>query len=258
MNRKVEYQLKAGLSRSEAEVDPLHLQKVLAQCHTALDQKERPKGISFFEFLKGQVKYTAWKIWGVQGVFLVFLCALLSAGFGNALFSKPQHIAILLGSGGILVFMTAIPFVQRGLRYQMQEIEAATRFSSVKLLAARLLIIGMGDGLMLGSLLLLALFQTAIPLEMAVLCILLPFLAVTSGVLYVLGHLPARRFPLCCAGICVAVFLLILGLCSFLPPMGKNGISAAWGLLCIALTLFSIHQLSYLLKRAALSEIQLT
>lgn len=256
MNSKFENSLKASLRRPEAHPGCHDLEKVTAAAEKIFVKKRSRKRISFTAFLIRQMKYTAWKIWALQGLLLLVLCPVLFACFGSLLLSRPQHVAVLLSGSAILVLLTAIPFVQRGVRYKMCEVEAAAKFSSARLLAARLLVIGIGDSIMLGSVFLLALLKTTVSTGTAALCIMLPFLAVSSAYLYILGHIPVHRISVCCIGISAVVFLAIAALCYFYPDAAKQSFSLGWGLLCLVFTVFCIYQLHYILRRSSLPAMQ--
>ncbi|MEG0899835.1 MAG: hypothetical protein RSF40_09030 [Oscillospiraceae bacterium] len=256
MKNKLENSLKNSFAMSNIQTDQHHFQTVVAVAHNELSKKEKRKRIKFSAFLVSQIKFTAWKIWMVQGLILVVLCSVLSACFGDLFLSRPQHIAILLCGSAIVVLMTAMPFIQRGLRYKMYEIEVATKFSSIKLLSAKLLIIGIGDAIMLSSVLLLALFKTTLTIGTIALYLMLPFLVLTSVCLYVLGHVPVHRFSLYCGSGCAAIFLIVAGFRYLYPEIVKQTFSVSWSLICIALVMFCVYQLRYIMRHSTYAEAQ--
>lgn len=256
MKSKLDHRIKASLSGSAIYPDENHLSKVITLAHLECTKKGKGRRMNSAGFLLSQIKYTAWKIWLVQGLILIVLCMALSACFGTSFINISQHVAVLLCGSAILVLMTAIPFIQRGLRYQMHEIEAAAMFSSAKLLAAKLLIIGIGDSVMLGCVLLLVLFKTTTNIGTAFLYLMLPFLTVTSAFLYLLGHVPAHRFSGYCGCIGAVVFMIVSGLSYLNPAITKMTFSVSWGFVYFILAIFCIYQLHYIMRRSSYTEVQ--
>lgn len=219
------------------------------------EAQRRGQRIGFWKFLLLQIRFLGWKIWAAQGAALLVVCLWLSRSFGQELWSRPQSVAGLLLCLSVLTVMSAPPLLYRSVRCRMQEVEAASRFSSNRLLMARLLIIGLGDGAMLGGILLTAALGSALSPGTAALLVCLPFLLCAGGCLYLLGHVPPRQFLTGSLGLCGT----LLGALLLLNRHGLLGqrFFPGWGLLCLGLLGFCIHQLRFLGGQSAYTEMQI-
>ena len=119
---------------------------------------------------------------------------------------------------------------------------------------ARLIIIGIGDGALLGGILLTAAVKTALLPSSAVVSVAFPFLLAGSGCLYLLGHVCPRQFLAGSMGLC-GFLLMVLSLAHrhfhlfFRPSPGWIGV-------CTLLIVFCCHQFHYLLHNCAYAEMQ--
>ncbi|MCI7807886.1 hypothetical protein MR626_01130 [bacterium] len=224
---------------------------VLLARKEAISRRQR---ISFLQFLSMQIRFIGWKVWAVQGASLLAVCWLLSHLFGQGYWKDPQSVAGLLVCLSLLTFMTAPPFLYRSVRYRMQEVEAAAGFSSARLLMARLIIIGIGDGALLSGIVLTAAAKTALQPGSAVVSVALPFLLASSGCLYLLGHVCPRQFLGGSMGLCG--FLLVgLSLAHRHFHLFFR-LSPGWIGVCALLIAFCCHQFHYLLHNCAYAEMQ--
>lgn len=214
----------------------------------------RLQRLSFPQFLSMQIRFIGWKVWAAQGTFLLAVCRLLSHLFGQGYWKDPQSVAGLLVCLSLLTFLTAPPFLYRSIRYRMQEVEAATRFSSVRLLMSRLIIIGIGDAALLSGILLTAAVKTALQPSSAVVSILFPFLLASSGCLYLLGHVCPRQFLAGSMGLC-GFLLMVLSLAHRHFHLFFR-LSPGWIGVCTLLIVFCCHQFHHLLYHYAYAEMQ--
>lgn len=248
----LEQELKQALHQMPAPANDAHIQAtILLSKREACLRQERTR-ISYFCFLRKQIRFIAWKVWAAQGMLLLIISILLSRSF-NASFMPRQSIK-LLASLSVLIFMTALPLLYRSVRYRMQEVETATRFSGVKLLLARLFIIVIGDICLLTGVFLATVIKTALPTNSVVFCLCFPFLLAGCGGLYMLGHFPPRRFLvgslLYCAFL-IAAFDILPGQNALLfHPVAQIA-------LCCLLFAFCAQQLRYLMKISSYEEMQL-
>ena len=100
--------------------------------------------------MTSQARFLGWKIWSMQAASLVvvyFLIYTVCAGDISYLWGR--HLPVLLCFGSVLLLFPTLPILARSRRYQMAETEQVSRFSSNRLLIARLVMIGAGDFLML-------------------------------------------------------------------------------------------------------------
>lgn len=253
-NRDLETRLYQAYHAADTTVRPASMYSaVLLARKEAYSRLQR---LSFSQFLSMQIRFIGWKVWAIQGASLLAVCWLLSHLFGQGYWKEPQSVAGLLVCLSLLIFMTAPPFLYRSIRYRMQEVEAAARFSSVWLLMARLIIIGIGDAALLSGILLTAVAKTALHSSSAVVAIVFPFLLAGSGCLYLLGHVSPRQFLAGSMGLCS--FLLVgLSLAHrhfhfFTVP----SLSPGWIGICTLLIAFCCHQFHYLLHNCAYAEMQ--
>lgn len=255
--QKLKRQLKASLHDIEKPVRQEHLEltkSLLAKERYQHDKRER---LSFTRFLSMQIRFIGWKIWAMQGAMLIAVSFFLAASMGEYFLDNPRFVALLLCGLSILVIMTALPFIQRALHYRMNEIEAATYFSSVKLLMAKLLIIGIGDVSMLSCILCFVIFKTSLPTQSAILYLLLPFLLASCGLLYLLGHVPAKRFAAGSIVVCAVLIAAFILLAELYPFFFEQAFSIGWAAICIALVVYCVCQFRRIIARSSYAEMQL-
>lgn len=254
--KQLEQRLKQSLHQIPSVSNNTHLYTTILLAEREARLKQRQERISFARFLAKQIRFIGRKIWIVQGVSLFVMIALISRFYGDSitLHQMIKRLACL----SVLVFMTALPLLYRSVRYRMQEIETASRFSGVKLLLARLILIGIGDICLLTGIFLTSIINTLIPADSAFFCLCFPFLLSGSVCLYMLGHLTPGQFLagslLSCSFLAV-LFALIPGQYMFLY---QPSLSAVRALLCAFLLALCIHQLRYIIKTSSYEELQLT
>lgn len=251
----LEKRLKQALQEIPAEISDTHFEDTISLGRKEACLRQTRKRISFMRFLYEQVLFTGRKLWMVQGIFLLLIHGMFSR-FGSH-YSSPQTMLKLLSCLSILVFMSVLPVLYRSVRYQMQEIEAASRFSCIKLLLARLIIIGLGDVLLLGGIFLTTIIRTALPAGSTFLYLYFPSLLTCSGCLYMLGHFTPDRFLLGSFLFCFALILV----CSALPGqytlLFHPSFSAVVIILCVLLSAFCAYQFRYIIKISSYEEMQL-
>lgn len=252
----LERELKQALHQMPVPANNAHIQATILLTGKEACLKQERTRISYLCFLRKQLRFIAWKVWIVQGVLLLFISLLLSRLFNSAF--MPRQLIRLFSCLSVLIFMTALPLLYRSVRYRMQEVETAARFSGIKLLLARLLIIGIGDICLLTGVFFAAVIKEALPTGSIVFCLCFPFLLAGCGGLYMLGHFPPRRFfagsLLYCAFL-VTAFGLLPGQDLFLLQPSPPAMRIA---LCALLLAFCIQQLRYLIKVSSYEEMQLS
>ena len=206
----LEKKLKRALHQPYTIANEKHFENTILLVKEEACQKKKRERISFSRFLIMQTKYIGWKIWSIQGIFLLFISYLLTCFYDYR--ESPQFVAKLLFCFSILLFMTALPFIYRSVHYQMQEIEAATRFSSVKLLMAKLIIIGIGDVFMMSGIFFTTIVKTSLQADCIILYLCFPFLLVSSGCLFMLGHFTPKHFLTGSIGLCLFFMIIIPGI----------------------------------------------
>lgn len=240
--------------------DPVVRPEALAQTRLLVkaEMRRRRAGrrLSFASFVIAQARFIGFKIALVQAVAFALPCLFLSSSLGALYWAYPRYPAMLLCCVSSLVWLSVPLLVSRAHRHRMAEIEAATRFSRARLLAAQLLLTGIGGAVLLAGVLVLVLLNTPMPLSSAMLYLLLPSLLACSICLYLLLHIPAERLGISGVGSCVLSVLTLLLLSKFAPALYQQALSPALMGVCAALALLCAHQLRNLLARAALPEMQ--
>lgn len=251
-NKDFETRLRQVYHAADTTVRPASMSAaVLLARKEAYSRRQR---LSFPQFLSMQIRFIGWKVWAAQAACLLTVCGLLYNLFGQGYWKDPQSVAGLLVCLSLFTFMTAPPFLYRSIRYRMQEVEAAARFSSVRLLMARLIIIGIGDGVLLSAILLTAAAKTTLQLGGAALSVIFPFLLACSGCLYLLGHVCPRQFLAGSMGLC-GFLLMVLSLAHRHFHLFFR-LSPGWIGVCTLLIVFCCHQFHHLLYHYAYAEMQ--
>lgn len=251
-----EQELRQALHQIPSQTNDAHLHAtiLLAEKETCLKQQRRR--ITFFRFLGKQIGFTWRNLWIIQGVFLITLRILLTGFYSGPI--APLHLIKMLACLSILILMSALPLLYRSVRYRMQEIEAASRFSGGKLLLARLIVIGIGDACLLAGIFLTTILKTILPAGSAAFCLCFPFLLAGGGCLYLLGHFPPKQFF--AGSLLLCSFLVVM--ISILPGryliLCQPHLAAAQILPCALLLIFCMEQLRYLITASSHAEMQLT
>jgi hypothetical protein len=171
------------------KINDAALQQTLLLARRELQMRKKRSRIGFPRFVWLQIRYFGWKIWLMQAVLLLGVQKFLQKFYGNESLCTPKRIAMLLCGFSILLAMSAIPFLYRSFRYRMAEIEVATRFSMVRLILARLLMIGIGDAMTIGSVIWLTAANTSYSIWHIGLYAVVPFLLVCTGELALMRYL---------------------------------------------------------------------
>lgn len=251
----LEKELKHTLRESPVLPDESRLKNTRFLAGQELLKRQNRTRISFARFLQRQIPYIGWKIWGIQAIVLLLAAGIFSAS--SDYLKSPRRLIKLLLCLSVAVFMTTLPLLYRSARYRMQETEAASRFSSAKLLLARLTLIGAGDIALLSGIFLAVMVKISLPKSLTLLYLCFPFLLAGSGCLFMLGHLPPRTFfagsLLFCTFIMLA-FLLLPEACVLFLQQASHTAGAA---LCVLLFVFCAEQLRCILHASAYAEMQL-
>lgn len=258
MGKELNRRLKDTFSHTDISISEKHLQETILSVNMELNRKPSINRLPFRSFLMLQIRHMGWKIWAIQGILLALINGMLAVSFGQYYWGNQRYVAELLCFSSILVLMTALPFIHRALRFRMNEVEAATWFSSSRLLLAKLLIIGVGDLLMLGGILYTTILRTSINASGVILYLTFPFLLACGGLLFLLDHIPARLFLPGSAGMCGALLLMLFMADRIFPAFYHQTFSLAWGIVCLGLIICNVFQINRIIKRSAFAEMQLT
>lgn len=238
-NEMLEEQLRTALGQAGQEVKR---ERLCVRAEQAAAEKQKRRRIGFASFLGRQVRFIGWRIWFMQGIGTIVLYSMCQIFFQGMLVKYIQNIAFFLCCLAVLVLISTVPIVYRSIRYAMYETELATRFSAVRLLAARLLAIGLGNFAVLGVILLLAAMKASIPAAQAFLYLLLPYLAASGGFLYLLKRVPAESSQLCSIAWGCFLVCVFTALRRFFPVFFMQTFSGYWAVVCLLLLLFCIRQ----------------
>lgn len=222
-----------------------------------LEAKRERRRINFFSFLMRQIRFIGWKIWLIQGMLLLALYGIFTPIAADFAMGNIRYMAYFLCCLSVLVILSAAPAFYRCVRYTMYEIELASRFSIVKLLFAKILVIGIGDVVFLAALLWMTVLNTNMQMGSALLYILFPSLVSGAGFLYLLGHVPAGKLQAGSIGWGCALFLIIFLLKQFCPFFFTQTFSAGWAAVCFVLFIFCRWQFSYLLHDSTYARVQI-
>lgn len=250
----VEMKLRQAL-QSPAGMGGEHYESTLMLAREEACKRQRRVRISFTAFLSGQIRFIGWKIWGMQGIFLLAVSFIVSHVFGVVI--TPCYLTKQLLCLSVLVFMTALPLLYRSVRWQMQEVEAASRFSSVKLLTARLIVIGIGDICMLGCIFAATILKTSLGADRAMLYLCVPFLLVCGSCLFMLGHFTPKAFLRGSVGLCSFLLLLFALFPDHWGIWLQQSFSAGWIGICILLLGFCAQQFRYIVHASPYTERQM-
>lgn len=203
---------KAAARRIQAQRE-----RVLQSVRNLPAVQEPRKRIGFFEFMLRQIPFMGRDLWMSQGsaALLVFGVLYLSL-CGDLEYLSIRHIPLMLGILAIMLVMTSIPLLLRPYRYQMHEIELASRQSLWKLLTAELILLMTEDLVVFGVSAGIATGIAGLSAVKVTLYFLLPLLIAGTGCAQLIRRIGgweevSQRIGLC-EGYCglLAMVLLIL------------------------------------------------
>lgn len=254
-NSSINSRIKEMLHIQAESVDRERIKQICKRAEPLLEEKIKRRRISYPAFLKRQLRFIGWQIWLAQGAVLILLYMALNGPLNDYLKDGVLGIAFLLCCLSVLVLLSSVPMIHRSIRYKMREVELSTRFSAVKLLLARLIIIGIGNLVLLGAIFLFTVANTSLQTESVLLYLLLPYLAACCGFLYLLGHAPADKLEAYSVGLGCLMLGGFVILRRFYSNFFRQTFSAGWLLVCFLLLLFGIRQLRYIMYRSAYAQI---
>lgn len=247
--------LREALHQPDLTADRKRLETTLLLAERQAQQIQLRKRISFARFFVAQVRFIGWKIWTLQGLFLIVFHALLFRLYRE---NEPRYLVSLLFCLSVFVLMTALPFLYRSVRYRMQEVESAARFSLVKLLSAKLAMIGIGDLLVFSGIFAVTLRRTSLPAESIFISLCFPFLLACSGCLFLLGHLDPKSFFIGSIGLCSFLILLAVLFLRHYESVLNDSLSGKWLVACMLLLFICILECRHVICRSSYAEMQLT
>ncbi len=254
-DQHLENRLKKLLHQPSAVSDKTHYETTLFLAKEELRQKQRRERISYARFLSAQIKFIGWKIWSTQGLLLAVTAGILYHFY--EFLQTPQSLTRLLFCLSVFIFAAALPFIYRSVHYQMQEIEAATRFSSAKLLMAKLIIIGIGDISMMGIILLITVSKTSLQADSILLYLCIPFLLAGCGCLFMLGHFTAKHFFAGSMALCSFLVLMFASIPGKYELLFCQSFSPGWFIVCLVLAAICVQQFRYIIDQAPYAEMQI-
>lgn len=188
-----------------------HLQTVTELSKRCLDTaaaKSR-SSLSFGSLILKQLKFSAWKIWLLQGMVLAALCAAFFSLYKetvlNWFYTTLSEFLCLCGG---MIVLSAVPLLQRSFRYRMMELEQSTRFSIAGSLAAQLIFIGIGDLAMLAALALIV-WQHGLTGSVIFLSLVIPFLTAAATCLMLWVRTDPSAFERQAVLLCMTTTLLM-------------------------------------------------
>ena len=143
-------------------------------------------------------------------------------------------------------------------KIEQGDTEAAAYFSSVKLLIAKLMLIGAGDVSLLFGIFITAVIKTSLQAGTVFLFTCFPFLLVNSVSLFMLGHFTYKKFLTGSITLCSSLILV----CAVIPEqfvrLFQQSFSVGWTVILIFLLAFCIQQFRYILYCSSYAEMQVS
>lgn len=201
-----------------------HMKETICLVKKEIEKKAQRNRLSFWQFLKTQIRFIGWKIWIIQMILQGIIYVFMKKFFGKYYLEHPEDLPKIVMVWAIVVLMTAIPFLYKSYRHRMQEIEAVTYVSSARLMIARLFIVGIGDVILLGSIYAIVVANVVIPKIMLFLCLNIPFLVACNGCLFMVRYLKPKAFLQSSIGLCVLMIGILLYKGEWWEKLFQNGI----------------------------------
>lgn len=199
----------AGLLRRDAPPPP----HPAAAAHTVdLLRTLPPPRPTGWTFVRTQAGFIRKRMWALQFAVLAGVLALVAAG-GAADYALPQYA--LCAAAAPLLLVANVQDLARVYHRGMLELELATRYSLPRVTAARLLVFGLCDAVLLGILAAVGAVVSRADLGVVLLYCLTPFCCVSALCMALLRHLRPAAFG---KG-ALAVVAVVLG--GLLLPAGR-------------------------------------
>lgn len=252
MNRVFYKNLRNSMERYGADVDcAAAADQAAGNVKSLLEKKSRREPLSYPFFLWSQLRFTGMRVWGGQAAVLLLLCFMVNFSLnGLRAAGDMPRVFCLLGIAAAASAMTGIPCVCRSLRYRMYEMECASRISWIGLQAARLLLAGTGNAVMLAVLFGIARFKETLPIDGAIYMIL-PFTLVWAGSFFIIKRSRGTWPHLYCLAFGAGVILLLFFLENAAPWIFAREMAPAWGIVCIVVLAGVFRQAAGLLRHPA-------
>ncbi len=206
---------------------PQRLAQTQKLCHALAEQGGAGRRMGFGEFLRETARYAGPRLWGTQALALLAVCIML--------FSLWEQFPSYLPGMMPLFVLACVPELLRGRTWGMEEMEAATRASTLQLMLAKLVLAGTANLMCLTLTLLCVLQMPDLPWRVAQLALYMtvPFLGSAALALCSIrtGH---RRAQTACVAACAGVSLLCLSCALWLPQVYELSATGLWVLALLA------------------------
>lgn len=236
--------------KTEPDTEERGREAVMLAARQAYRTASGKKRISFWQFMTSQARFLGWKIWSMQAASLAvmyFLIYTVCAGDIGYLWGR--YLPVLLCFGSVLLLFPTLPILARSRRYQMAETEQVSRFSSNRLLIARLVMIGAGDFLMLTLLFFLTVGGMGGNPGVAVLYLLVPFLILGSIYITIAAHVQIKYVLITCLAAGMGAVVILLLMYYFYYGFYEQSFRAGWALVCAGAVLWDVIQLNKVERR---------
>lgn len=250
MEKDMEIRLRKCLKHSNVSVRKSALQQVVLLAKHEIRHKKKKQRIGFGEFLLLQIKLSGWKIWLIQLCLTIGMTGFLQTVYRDLYIMTPRRIATILSLVAFLISFTAIPSIYRSFYYKMAEIEVVTRVSFIRLVLSKLLMIGIGNGVMIAAVTVVTVLKTTISADRALLYMLLPLLIIWFSVMVLLRHTSIRKFPYYGCGLYCFLFVLMMLFNRCYTDWYEQIFSMRWIVICVVLLFSCVYQLQNLLKQS--------
>jgi len=200
-----------------------------------------PQKTALFDFVRGQIGYIHKGIW--------FISAIITAVSLFFFRVMPRDLMWVVSALTPALALAAVCESGRSEWYGMAELELATRFSLRSVVLARLIILALVNGALLGLLAGLGAWRGEVRLLAAGLYILAPFLLTANLSLWVLRSYPGREGGYVCGGIALAVSVSVLLSRETLALYWAERYLPVWAAGALALSLGLVRQYQKQMKR---------
>lgn len=246
MNKKLCLDLKKALN-VPVVYHGEQLEKAISLANSEYEKHRSRERIGYVEFLFQQIPFMGRRIWIFQGLILILMWLLLTTIFQEDFkYIAARHLPDLLCLFAIFITMTGLPFLCRSYRYKMQEVETASFMSMSGLLSARLIVIGLGDGIFLLAVSLVTFSKVSISTALVIFYLLLPFLVSCCGCIFILRSSRSRYNVFACEFFCLLILSLQFLFHTSVPQAYHRAALTGWVVLSVffaAVLAFQIYKL---------------
>lgn len=229
----------------QKSISPKRLQETQKMCSAVVEEQMRLNLIpeertTFWQFLSDVMRHTGWRLWVLQGIVLLLVCA--------GIFSIPDTPNIIPVFMPLFI-LACLPSFYESSAFGMREIEAVTRASNAQTILAKLVLAGASEIICLTIICWIAILTAVYPttLIQLILYVVVPFLGCLILTLWSMRT--RERYAMQFSVVsCLGISALAGALAHWLPVLYDISTLGIWFVFFLVFLGFFTKELFFLIK----------